>query len=105
MKGHGEGTHQHERRVDDTWRREVNARMDVLESQLAANTMLTQRVAANTDEIVQFFEAGKGFFRVVRWTGTAAKWVSSVAAAAVIVWALVKFGVSEAVHDVRGAGK
>ena len=55
----------------------------------------------NTDEIVEFFEAGKGFFSVVRVVGTVAKWVTTVAAALVVMWALAKYGVSSAIEDMR----
>ncbi len=83
-----------ERRVDDPWRAEVTERMDSLDTQLAA-------VKKNTDEIVEFFEAGKGFFSVVRVVGTVAKWVTTVAAALVVMWALAKYGVSSAIEDMR----
>lgn len=69
---------------------------------LAENTTVTNAIKANTDEIVAFFQAGKGFFTVVRAVGIAAKWITSIAAAAVLLWALFKYGVGNAFNDIRG---
>lgn len=90
-----------ERRKDDPWRHQVTERMDGFDKRLAENTTLTAAIKSNTDEIVRFFEAGKGFFQVVRVVGTIAKWVTTVAAAFVVIWALAKYGVSNAIEDMK----
>lgn len=97
-----------DRRSNDIWRSEVTERMDTFDRRLAENTektdaglLLTKEIKANTDDIVAFFEAGKGFFQVVRIVGTIAKWVTTVAAAAVVIWALTKYGISSAIEDLK----
>lgn len=102
-----------DRRRDDPWRGEVTARMDTFEQKLAENTEkadvnleLTKEIKANTDDIVAFFEAGKGFFQVVRVVGTVAKWVTTVAAAFVVMWFVFKVGVNDAITAIKeGNGK
>lgn len=84
----------HERRADDPWRHSVTERIDAIDEQIAA-------IRKNTDEIVEFFQNGKGFFRVVKWVGLCAKWLTTVAAGLVLLWALAKFGVSSAIEDMR----
>lgn len=88
-----------ERRHDDRWRHEVRERIAVIEQTLAANTEATvlnaetvARIDKATAEIVEFFEAGKGFFSVVRVVGVAAKWVTTVAAAVALAWVLFRGG-------------
>ena len=88
-----------ERRSDDPRWRDMGERMDGFDNALFANTLLTREIKANTDEIVAFFVAGKGFFRVVKFIGSMAKWVTMIAAAAVTVWALFRYGVAEAMKN------
>ena len=90
-----------ERRINDPWRAMVTARIEALEHRIAENTTLTEAVKENTDEIVKFFQNGKGFFRVVRGVGTVAKWITTVSAGVLILWALAKLGVSQALEDIR----
>lgn len=80
---------------------EVKRRLAQVEEDLERNTRLTAEVKKNTDEIVAFFEAGKGFFAVVRWTGVAAKWITTIAAAAALAWAVVKYGIAQAINELR----
>lgn len=93
------------RREDPRWA-QIHDRMEGFDAAmrqqaqaLAENTSVTNAIKANTDEIVQFFEAGKGFFAVVRWTGVAAKWVTTISAALVVLWAVAKFGLAEILKD------
>ena len=95
----------HERRADDPRWAEMSVRMGTIEDQLAANTMLTQQVATNTAELVALFESAKGFLRFGRLLGSAAKWLAQVAAAALIFWALFRYGVGEAIRDLTGGHK
>lgn len=88
-----------ERRINDPWRAQVASRIDALESRLAENTALTHAIKQNTDEIVEFFQSGKGFFRVVRGVGTAARVVGYIAGAAGILWAVTKFGIGQLLAD------
>lgn len=89
----------HDRRADDGWRHEVTARMDNFERRLAENTAVTHAIKSNTDEIIEFFQAGKGFFVVVRSVGALARWVAIIAAAAGIAYAVVKFGIGQILAD------
>lgn len=89
-----------ERRKDDPWRHSVTERMDAFDRRLAENTTLTAAIKTNTDEIVRFFEAGKGFFQVVRAVGMVAKWVTTFGAALIIVWLVFKYGVTEVIDNV-----
>jgi len=88
-----------DRRADDSWRALVTERIDSLEKQIAANTTLTEAIKSNTDEIVEFFQAGKGFFTVVRAVGSVARWIAIIAAAAGIAYGIVKFGLGQLLAD------
>lgn len=87
-----------ERRVNDPCQ-QVSARIDALEHRIAENTELTHAIKANTEQIVLFFEAGKGFFQVVRGVGNAARVVAYIATALGITWAVAKFGIGEILAD------
>jgi len=71
-----------------------------MDERLAALEADVRAIKQNTDEIVQFFEAGKGFFTVVRTVGAAAKWVAVIAAACGIAWGVLKFGVGQLMADI-----
>ncbi|KQO23506.1 hypothetical protein [Acidovorax sp. Leaf78] len=61
--------------------------------ELAANTEATRQVAANTADLVEFFQAVQGAFKVLNWIGKVAKPVGAIAtatAAAIGVWSAVK---------------
>lgn len=86
-----------ERRIaQEAHLRSLERRLEAVEAGLEANTKLTNVVKANTDAIVEFFEAGRGLFVVVRWTGLLAKWVTTIAAAMALAWGMFKFGLHEA---------
>lgn len=95
----------HERRADDPWRHSVTERMDAFDKRLAENTVLTQNIKANTDEIVDFFLAGKGFFQVAAAVGSLAKWIAIIAAATGIAYGIVKFGIGQLLADMGIAKK
>lgn len=95
----GSHNEQSNRRADDSWRAHVAERMEALEKQIAANTTLTEAIKANTDEIVTFFQAGKGFFAVVRVVGSAARWLAIIAAASGIAYGIVEFGLGQLLSD------
>ena len=80
------------RRADDPWRADITQRMNVLETTLAQNTATTNEIKSNTDEIVQFFKAGKGFFTMMGYFGKVLKWCGAVAAAVTAVWAAREIG-------------
>lgn len=77
----------HDRRHDDGWRADITNRLTAVEGSMKA-------IERNTTEIVAFFEAGRGFFRVASWVGTAAKWITRVAAAVALLWFLLKTGLN-----------
>lgn len=68
-------------------------RMTRIEDDLAKNTELTKQLADNTAEIVEFFVAVKGAFKVLNWIGKLAKPIGAIAAAAAAAaaaWAAFK---------------
>lgn len=84
----------------------LTARMDSLDKRIEENTAITQHnstvieaIKTNTDEIVEFFQAGKGFFTVVRAVGSVARWVAIIAAASGIAYGIVKFGLGQLLAD------
>ena len=93
------------RRSDDPRWAEITGRLDEFEAALRANTDLTERVKKNTDDIITLFAYGKGFFRVMGMVGSVAKWVSKVAAALLLTWAVFRYGVVEIINSVKSAGK
>lgn len=76
--------------------------MELVEAQIAANTMLTEAVKADTAELVAFFQSAKGFLRFGRMLGGAAKWLTQIAAGAVILWVVFRYGVAEAIRALGG---
>ena len=58
-----------------------DARMSRIESELESNTAATRQVAESTRDLVEFFEAAQGAFKVLNWIGKAAKPVGYLAAA------------------------
>lgn len=82
-----------ERCKDDPWRHQVTERIDAIDGQIAV-------IRKNTEEIVAFFEAGKGFFQVVRVVGTIAKWITTIGGAVVVLWLVFKYGVTEIIDTV-----
>ena len=92
-----------ERRAEDPRWAEMTERMDSFDEALAANTVLTKQVKANTDNIVTIFESGRAFFRVMGMVGVVAKWMAKVAAAALLVWAVFRYGVVEVIREINEA--
>lgn len=100
-----------EKRADDPWRAEVRRQIEDINTRLDENMRVTHEskaiiveVKASTDEIVEFFQAGKGFFMVVRAVGSVARWVAIIAAAFGIAYGLVRFGIGQILADM-GIGK
>lgn len=68
-------------------------RMDCIERNLKTNTEATERVEANTAEMLEFFNAMKGAFKVLNWIGKAARPVGVIALAVGAIasaWAALK---------------
>ena len=68
-------------------------RMTRIEDDLAKNTELTRQLAENTAEIVAFFAAVKGAFKVLDWIGRLAKPVGAIAtmvAGVAAAWAVFR---------------
>lgn len=86
-----------ERRLED-----LDAMVNATAAEVKANTALTQAIKANTDEIVELFQAAKGIVRIGGAVGSAAQWVAKVVAVGVILWAVFRFGVSEALKQLWG---
>lgn len=82
--------------ADTDFRELVNHRLDQgsqkmkgLEDALRANTDATERIAKNTQEIVDFFEAIKGGMKVLTWLGKLAKPLTALVLFFSAVWGLV----------------
>lgn len=70
-------------------------RLDRLEDALTENTRLTQKVVTQTAELIAFFDAMKGAFKVLNWLGKLAKPMAAIAALGVALaglWASAKGG-------------
>lgn len=70
-------------------------RLDRLEDALTENTRLTQKVVTQTAELIEFFDAMKGAFKVLNWLGKLAKPMAAIAALGVALaglWASAKGG-------------
>lgn len=93
-----------QRRAEDPRWSEMTGRMDAFEEALQANTEITRDIKSNTDEIIAFFQSGKGFFRAMAMIGAGARWVLKVSAALAVVWAVFRYGVMEAINDLKDGG-
>jgi hypothetical protein len=69
-------------------------RLDVLESSLVANTAATQRVEANTSEVVSLLQSFKGGFKVLDLLGKVAIPLGAIAGAVGAFWLAIKGGKS-----------
>ncbi|AVS68945.1 hypothetical protein C8245_22845 [Paracidovorax avenae] len=78
----------------------INARLDAgdvrmsrIEAELESNSATTRQVAESTRDLVAFFQAAQGAFKVLNWIGAAAKPVGYIAAAITAglgLWAALK---------------
>lgn len=73
------------RRADDEWRQWATSHITQLDTKV-------DTLVKNTGDIIDFFNAGKGFFVIVRWVGTLAKYLTYIGAVLGALWAFVKFG-------------
>lgn len=67
-----------------------------IEKELQVNTEATRRIEANTSDLVEFFQAAQGAFKVLNWIARLAKPVGYIAGALASVaalWAAWKSGV------------
>jgi hypothetical protein len=65
--------------------------------ELAENTNATNRIEANTAELLDVFESWKGAMKVLTWIGKAAKplgYLVGLGASVAAFWAAIKGGVS-----------
>ena len=83
----------------DPWRAEISVRMRHMQEQIEegkraveVNTKMTADIKRNTDDIVLFFEAGRGTFKALKVIGIIAKWVTTVAAAVAVAFLIWKGG-------------
>ena len=60
--------------------------MASLRADLAENTGATKRTESNTAEIVEFFGAMKGAFKVLNWIGALAKPITALVALGAVTW-------------------
>ncbi|AOU99913.1 MULTISPECIES: hypothetical protein [Delftia] len=74
---------------------EGDMRMTRIEHELQANTVATQQVQANTEEMVKYFVAMKGAFRVLNWIGKVAKpitYIVMLGTAGIAFWKALMVG-------------
>lgn len=64
-------------------------RLDRLEDALTEYTQLTQKVVTQTAELIEFFDAMKGAFKVLNWLGKLAKPMAAIAALGVALAGLL----------------
>ena len=74
------------------WRQRHDQRIDAVEAAVLENTKITAEIKRNTDDIVEFFQAGQGTFKFLRMVGGVAKWFTAVAAAVAVVFLMWKSG-------------
>lgn len=70
-----------------------DVRMNRIEGDLSENTRLTQQLATNTADIVEFFDAMKGALKVLNWIGKLARPLGAIAtlvASAAGAWAVFR---------------
>lgn len=74
---------------------EGDARMTRIEADLRANTEATEKVRVNTAEMVEFFAAAQGAFKVLNWIGKAAKpitYIVMLGTAGIAFWKALMVG-------------
>lgn len=67
----------------------IEGDMAAVRTELAENTRATRDVAASTAELVEFFEAMRGAFKVLSWLGMLAKPLGAIAALVAALVAVV----------------
>ena len=70
-----------ERRAVDTWRAEMQEKIERMERELRENTIITR-------ELRDILVTVKSGARMLGWLGAAIKWLSGVVAAGVALWAV-----------------
>lgn len=63
-------------------------RMNNMEKLLQENTAVLKKNTDLTEEIKDILDLGKSFFRILRYVGIVAKWVSGLGVAAGVIWAM-----------------
>ena len=80
-----------DRRLDKGAQRMGRIESDVaaVRAELQDNTRTTNQLAASTADLVEFFEAMRGAFKVLNWIGTLAKPLGAIAALGAAVLAAI----------------
>lgn len=88
-----------ERRRDDKRWYEITQDISQLKAQhgeirlaVDQNTQITNEIKTNTEEIIEFFKAGKGFFTSIGYIAKFAKWLTAIAAAVGVAWTAFHIG-------------
>ena len=88
-----------DRRRDDKRWYEITQSIDLLQIQhteiraaVDQNTVITNDIKNNTEEIIEFFKAGKGFFTSIGYIAKFAKWLTAIAAAVGVAWTAFHIG-------------
>lgn len=72
-----------ERRSNDTWRAEMQEKIERMERELKENTSITR-------ELRDIMVTVKSGARMLGWLGAAIKWLSGVVAAGLALWAMFR---------------
>jgi hypothetical protein len=88
--------------------RNMEARMTALEQQFSIlqtnGQALRETVTENTNALKEFIDIAQGFkfgLKALSLMETCAVWVTKIAGAVVILWAIWKFGVMQAIANYR----
>ncbi len=68
---------------------QLHHRVTTLEENLKINTESTQRIEANTSELVKAFDNLQGALKVLNWVGSLAKPMGYIVALVASVWAFI----------------
>lgn len=63
-----------------------NARLDCIDRKVSRIEKSVANIEKNTAGLVDMWKAGEGTAKVLRWVGTAAKWLAGIATAVTTIW-------------------
>ncbi|MDP1887098.1 hypothetical protein [Polaromonas sp.] len=79
--------------IDDAHHSDNQRRFLVLETKIDANTVVTEKLARDTADLLEMWKDAGVFFRWMRRAGSALMWISKVVLAAGILWGAWRYGI------------
>lgn len=70
--------------------KELQERMDSIQTQLDENTESTRRTESNTSELIDILNSFKSAFKVLSWIGNLAKPISAIVGLGLGIWGVVQ---------------